>query len=248
MNHRFILLATVVLMTGIAGCTGPTGTYNSSAMFGDVSGTRIAPPGTGTVQYPQQVANLPDPYYGNRATQAQPGWRPAGTPNTTSPVTYNPQLQNNQGAPQNTIPSKNLVVSTNTSGIQPRTAAPSVTPPAGTASSLVAGGMPLNDATRVATTPGSNIGIFNRTWEYVARPSAPSYAASPYQYTTQPVYANGATIASSSTTPGFAGPRPSSYANQNGYPGYQYGYPGYQNVNPASSSIAEGWHQREVSR
>lgn len=250
MNHRLLLLAITGLIFGISGCqgTGP-GAYGPG-LIGNVNGTRIAPPATGTVNYPPQVANLPDPYYGRTPTPAtttqqstiNQGWRPTNpAPGTANPVGYNPNSGASLASPGNTIPGNNLVVASSTSGLQGRPATTtastvSSTPTPLVASNSLAGGMPLTDATRNTTAGQTATTARNPAWEYVTRPNAPAYGQNQYQYATQPVYANGTIVASSSTTPGFAGPRPTSYSYTNGYP----------NGVPGNQVVAEGWRQRDA--
>ena len=276
MNHRFFLLAMAGLLAGLTGCLGQnqcgTCPNHSPSLFGSVSGARIAPPATGTIQYPQQVANLPDQYYGRTPTVATPannvstgvntnqGWRPANpAPGFTNPINYNPNAASSQNVPANTIPANNLVVASSTSQLQPRATTPVQIPNVAqtpvVASTSVSGGMPLNDATRVATAPAQqtnpNTGIFNRAWEYVARPTAPTQnyvpgQVNPNQYANQQFYANG-TIVAANSTGNFTGPRPTSYSYQNGsYPNGvnpNNGYYGQQN-----GVVADGWRQRDVAR
>ena len=258
MNQRLLVLASIAI-TAVCGCTG-TGTNNGQNWMSN-SGTRIAPPGT---NLGQQVASLPpDPYYGNTPggsvqTNGAPGWQQAAA------------SQNIQSAPGSPVPNSNLVVASSTAGVTvpPATTlasnqVPGAIPPQqpGVSYGTVASGaLPLNDATRVATSPAvqqPNTGIFNRTWEYVAQPNAPNnpvtqyttqpqYAAQPQyatqpQYSPQPVYANGTVVAASSTAPGYAAPRPSSYTNPNAYPGYP-------NVTPVNNNVAQGWQQRTAPR
>jgi hypothetical protein len=251
MNHRLFVVIMISWATLLSGCTG-TGAYNHQGLFSNADATRIAPPATGMVQYPQQqAANLVDPYYApSPATTA--GWRPAGSavPSTAS-LTGTPSAADLQaGFNTSTAASNNLVVASSTSAMPTGggtiLASNPAQPPVLETGSLSGGALPVNDATRVATAPvqTSNTGILNRTWEYVARPNAPMYP--PGSTIQQPVYATGSVAASPSTPPGYAAPRPSSYAYPAGYPAQ----PGYQypNTSGGNNAMAEGWQQREVPR
>ncbi len=75
-------------------------------------------------------------------------------------------------------------------------------------------------------------GIFNRTWEYIARPSTPQNFAPQYQAPppTQQNYGN-YVMATSSTIPQFSGPR--------------FGQGSPANYSNYSGPVADGWRQRE---
>ncbi len=257
MNKGLCLTLSVLALSVLTGCNSGFGggcgscAHNNAGLFSNVQGTRILAPQTGAIVYPQtQVANLPGAYYNTGQPQPTPannqGWRPINvTPSvpTTNVIRSQPTIQS--------IPTNNLVVASGTSTLNPsRTLAansaqfttPATTPPA-VANAPINGGLQLNDATNLVaaqTNQQQNNGIVNRAWEYVANPVV-QFPQAQQQFVAQPFYVNPANnntvVATSSTSQGFSGPRPSSYVYSNGY------------QPNANTNVANGWRQqRDVTR
>ena len=265
MKHQLLIPAILAAVVTLCGCAGSS--YSSQNMLSN-SGTRIAPPGTGTVQYAQtQVANAPDPYYGQTPgmNATQPGlasWQsngPAyGTPNAGGYPNANSFAS---PAGQAMGANSNLMVASSTTQVQspaaptsfastPTYPAPGASPPDIVYGTISGGALPLNDATTMAAIPppASNTGLYNRAAEYVAQPYAPANINP--TYAPQPVYANGTIVASSSTAPtGYPPTQPATYGAVYGAPAATgYGYPTVPNAYPTNPAVADGWVQRDQPR
>ncbi len=257
MDRRIQWIICSLLIVGLTGCCN---CRRGLGLFGNINSARIASPGTGNIQSPQ-LAQVP--YYNSgstaggqqnsavpQSTNVQNGWRPAGgqPANASNPYSYNPTSFSVPAAsPLNTIPAGNLVTATSTSTlrqanlpVQPNPPTRIAAPPSNTNGAppqpLSGGGMPLTDATRIASQQSGNgpeAGIFNRTWEYIARPSTPQNFAPQYQAPppTQQNYGN-YVMATSSTMPQFSGPR--------------FGQGSPANYSNYSGPVADGWRQRET--
>jgi hypothetical protein len=249
MNQRLLLLLTAIAALSANGCMSqPNG-----PLLGNINGTRIASPGTGTIQYPR-MANLPDPYYGNATLppgvsptiNTSQGWRPAGTPASTpltgspAPTSFNvPNL-----GPTGQIPQNNMSVASSTSLLQPggnlqvaQSTTGILTNNTGVANTMIAGSgsMPLNDATNLNGPNQPNqfagTGQPRQAMEYVVRPT--SVPGNVY---------NGGYPGMQSPQP-YNGPVvyngvPQNYTNAPYQGNYPYGY--QQGV------IADGWRQRDT--
>lgn len=248
MLSRFFGLCAVVALTAALGCTGTQG-----GLIGNVHGTRIAPPGTGTINY-QSTATLPNPYQNPGRVQLPPppagvpanvntsnGWRPAGP---VSAATTSASYQLPVSTPAVQIPTNNISVASSTSRLQPGqyASAPAYTASSGGTSPLP-GGKPLNDATRLAGGGGQvQPGLPNHSWEYAVRPQIPHTAQNPWPNGPNPnhsheVYPGGNVVVAGNTTlppPGGPGQRVAAPA-----PGTGSGQP--------QGHIADGWRQRDAN-
>lgn len=191
MSQRlYLLLLTIVASVSVTGCMNRQTGYRP--LLGNIAGTRIASPGTGTIAYPQFSASAP--YYNtgtataanvpsgvSPTTNTAQGWHTAGTvASSTLPI-----VPGNTGSATAMVP-----VTPNTSGNLSTASSTSLLRPGGNIQIAQAttglpanpnpmigvgtnGALPLNDATRLNNNqlvPTPQNGLLGRTWEYVARP------------------------------------------------------------------------------
>ncbi len=249
MSQRlFLMLLTVVVPVLATGCMNRQPCCRP--LLGNITGTRIASPGTGSIAYPQTASSIP--YYNTGSTTAAmtppgisptvntaQGWHNAGSIATntlpvlsgnnstgTGMVPVNPNTNGNFSTASSTSllrPGGNIQVAQATTGLP---ANPN--PVAGPGTN---GALPLNDATRLNSNqlvPAGQNGIFGRTWEYVSRPvpvNAPqNYASSQPWNGPSPQYPGG------------------NYVNTP-WPGYNQGVNNPYATQPGV--VAGGWRQQE---
>lgn len=268
MNLRLKMLALAVLCVAISGCQGRNGPgmFGGPGLLSNVNGSRIAPPGTNEIRYPQ-VANLPDPYYGQRppTTTTQPGnpngWRPFGTNAVTAAqtgATYNPSSDNIQNATPNLIPSNNVVVASTTSSIRPTNQVASNTQPNGQVGNrptvqvqptrpnvqVPVNTVIPNNGSQVASNSVTGGMPLNDATQFGTRgilSRASEYVARPNTITRNGYNPNYGQVAANAPT--FNRP-----AVNYGNPGYRYPQnvnPGYQ-AYPNNGNVAQQWRQRDT--